>query len=152
MCSESFTCLFANSRSVTSCAFFSGVASVWHLSHKAEICELLQRLLSFWQVLPSQLRNCVVVRVVIGFLVTSLTKVLLAPLLILVKLSAVATVWVIPCSFHFPNDQAHCALGNFPLEKSFYTLPQIYASSQFYLGALQTVPWTSWWSFSTMKN
>ena len=60
-------------------------------------------------------QGTVVVRVVIGFLVTSLTEVLLARLFILVKLPAVATVWVIPCSFHFPKDEAHCALGNFPL-------------------------------------
>ena len=47
----------------------------------------------------------------------------------------------------FPDDGAHCALGNFQHYKQFYTFPQIYASSQFYLGVLRTVPWTSWQSF-----
>ena len=46
--------------SVLSCTFFSGVASVWLLSHKAEICEVLQRLLSFRRILPSQPRTSVV--------------------------------------------------------------------------------------------
>ena len=60
------------------CLFFflSGMASVWPLSYKAWICEVLQRL-----VLPagspiSAKDPCSSVRVVIGFLVTSLTKVL----------------------------------------------------------------------------
>ena len=43
-----------------SCAFFSGAASVWPFSHKASICEVLQRLVSFQQVLPSQPRSSLV--------------------------------------------------------------------------------------------
>ena len=48
-------------------------ASVWSLSHEALIYEVLQILLSFRQVLPSQPRNSVVLSVVIRSLVTSLT-------------------------------------------------------------------------------
>ena len=49
--------------------------------------------------------------------------------------------------FPFSNDGAHCALGNFLSRNCFPTLPLIYTSSQFYLEALQTVPWTSWQGF-----
>ena len=69
---------FLKTPGALSCAFFSGVASVWPLSLKAEICEVLQRLV-FPAGSPISVKElCRSVRVVIGFLVTSLTKVLLA--------------------------------------------------------------------------
>ena len=46
---------------VLSCAFFSGMASRCPISNKAQMCEVLQRLLSFRQFLPSQPRNSVIV-------------------------------------------------------------------------------------------
>ena len=51
---------FLQTPGMRSCAFFSGVASILPISHKVSICEVLQRLLSFWQVVPSQPRNSVV--------------------------------------------------------------------------------------------
>ena len=51
---------FLQTPGLLSCAFFSGVVSVWPLSHKAEICEVLQRLLALQQVLPSLPRNSLV--------------------------------------------------------------------------------------------
>ena len=92
--------------------FFSGVASVWPLSHKAEICEVLQRLLSFRQVFSSQPRNSSSVRVIIGFLVTSLTKVLLAQLLSLVRWLDLGRVWVVPCCFHCLMMELSVLLGS----------------------------------------
>ena len=89
------------------------MASIWPLSHKAEICEVLQRLLSFQQVLPSQPRNSVVLLVVIGFLVTSLTKVLLARLPSLVGRPALGRVWVVPYPFHFLMMEFTVLLGTF---------------------------------------
>ena len=71
---------------------------------------VLQILLSFWQVLPSQPRNSNSVRVVIGFLVTSLTKVLLAQFgqMASSRKSLGSSIF-----FPFPKDGAHCALENF---------------------------------------
>jgi hypothetical protein len=40
-----------------SCVFYLGVVSVWPLYHKGLIGGVLQRLLSFWKVLPSPRRN-----------------------------------------------------------------------------------------------
>ena len=110
-----------------SCEFFSGVASVWPLSHKALICEVLQRLLSFWQILPSQPRSSVVfVRVVIAFLFTSLTKVLLAQLLSLVGQPALGRVWIVPYSFHFLMMELTVLLGTFnTLETVLYHSPDL---------------------------
>ena len=83
---------------VLSCAFFSGVAFVWPLSYKAEICEVLQRLLSFWQVLPSQPRNCVVLSEwSLGSWSPPSPR---SFLLSLDRRPALGRVWVVPYSFH----------------------------------------------------
>jgi hypothetical protein len=61
----------------------------------------------FSSVYPISVKElCSCVRVVIGFLVTSLTKILLAQLLSLVGRTALAS----SIFFQFPNDGDHCAL------------------------------------------
>ena len=102
---------FLQTTCVLSCAFFSGVVSIWPLSHEAYICEVLQRLLSFWQALPFQQRNLSSIRVVIGFLVTSLKVVFLARLLSLVGQPALGRVWVVQYSFHFLMRELTALLG-----------------------------------------
>ena len=57
------------------------------------------------------------VRVVIGFLVTSLTKVLLAQLLSLVGRPALGRVWIVPYSFHFLMMELTVLLGTFNTRK-----------------------------------
>ena len=111
-CSQSLSHAFCQLQGMQPCAFFSGVASVWPLCHKASIREVLQRLLSFQQVLPAQPRITVVLQSshwVLGHLsdqgpfqvaqfgrTASSRKSLGSSMLSL-----------------FPNDGAHCALGNF---------------------------------------
>jgi len=56
---------------------------------------------------------CCSIRVVIRLSVTSLTKVLLAQLFSFVGWSDLGRVWGHSIFFPFPNDGAHCALGNF---------------------------------------
>jgi len=59
-------------------------------------------------------------RVLIGFLLTSLTKVLLARLLSLVGRPALEQVWGCSIFFPFPNDGAHCALGNLQHSRNWF--------------------------------
>ena len=123
--SRSLSCAFLQTPGVLSCAFFSGVASLLPPCHKAWICEVLQRLLSFWQVLPSQPRNSVVLSEwSLGFFVTSLTKVLLAQLLSLVRQPARGRVWVVPYSFHFLMMELTVLLGTFNTRNSFIPVPR----------------------------
>ena len=97
---------FLQTPGVLSCAFFSGVASVWPLSHKAEICEVLQRLLSFWQVLSFQPRNSGVL--------SEWSLGSWSPLLAQFGRTASSKKsWGSSIVFPFPNDGAHCALENF---------------------------------------
>ena len=104
---------FLQTPGVLSCAFFSRVAFVWSFSHKAWICEVLQRL-----VLPagspiSAKELCSSVRVVIGFLITSVTKVLLTQLFSLVGWPALETVWVVVYYFHCWMMELTVLLGTF---------------------------------------
>ncbi len=74
----------------------------------------------------------------IGFLVTSLDKPLLHQLL---KQS-----WLSQTSSRIT--EATALLGNFSASEMFCSLPQICASTQSYLWALQAVPLTSWLGFA----
>jgi hypothetical protein len=107
-----------------SCVFFSEAPSVLPISHKAQIGEVLWRLVFLAGYQP---RNTVVLSVVIVFMVTSLTKVL-SRLFILVGRPALGRVWVVPYL-----RRPLCPWKISTLLKLFYTLPQIYASSQVYL-------------------
>ena len=84
------------------------------------------------------------VSVTIGFLVTSLTKTLLPRLLGLAGRPALGRVLVVPNFFHLRMMEATVFLGTFNAAYIFGTLPQICASTQSCLGALQTIPLTSW--------
>ena len=69
---------------------------------------------------------CSSVRLVIGLLVTSLTKVLLAQLLSLVGRPALGRVWVVPYSFHFLMMELTVLLGTFnTLEIVLYPSPDL---------------------------
>ena len=80
---------------------------------KASICEVLQRLFSFWQVLPSQPRNSVVLSEwSLGSWLPPWQRSFLPGCSVLsdgqlYEESGSSTF------FPFPNDGAHCALGNF---------------------------------------
>ena len=79
--------------------------------------------LSFWQVLPSQPRNS---GVFIAFLVTSLTKALLARLRSLVGQQALGRVWVVPHFFNFPTMETTELWETFnPLDIVLYPSPAI---------------------------
>ena len=86
------------------------------------------------------------VRVTIGFLVTSLTKALLPRLLSLAGWPALGRFLVIPNYFHLRMEAA-VLLGTFKAADIFGILPQICASTQSFLGALRTIPSTSWLGF-----
>ena len=63
---------------------------------------------------------------VIGFLVTSLTMVLLARLLSLIGWPALGRVWVVPYSFHFLMMELTVLLGTFnTLEIVLYPSPDL---------------------------
>ena len=99
-CSESLPRAFSNHQVCCHVPFSQEWLPSGHSPTKPRFVKRC-RLLSFRQFLPSQLRNSVVLSVFIGFLVTSLTKVLLAQLLSLVGRPALGRVWVVPYSFHF---------------------------------------------------
>ena len=111
-----------------SCAFFSGVASVWPFSHKAWICEVLQRLLSFWQVLPSQPRNSVILlEWSLGSWSLPWPRSFLPGCLVWLDcLPALGRVWVVPYSFHFLMMELTVLLGTFnTLEIALYPSPDL---------------------------
>ena len=69
---------------------------------------------------------CSSVRVVIGLVVTSLTKVLPTQLLSLVGRQALGRVWVVPYSFHFLMMKLTVLLGTFnTLEIVLYLSPDL---------------------------
>ena len=87
-------------------------------------------------------------RVTIGFLVISLNKTVLPRLLSLAgwnnsRKSFLEVAKLLP----FKNYGGHCGLGNLQCRGFFFCLPQICASTQSCLWALQTVPSTSWLGF-----
>ena len=132
--------LFCKLKSGLSCVFHSGEASVWPLCHEAQIGGVLRWGLSFWRFLPSPHRISGAQLVTIGFLVTSLTKALLPQLLSLARRPALGRVLVVPN----PLSELWRPLGNLQCSrKGFCSLPQICASTQSCLWALQAVPSTS---------
>ena len=124
-CSRNLSCAFLQTPGMLSCAFFSGVVSNWPLSHEASICEVLQRLLASDRFSHlSQGTLCSSVRVVIGFFVVSLIKVLLSHLLRLVRRPALGRFMVVPYSFHFLMMELTMLLGTFnTLEIVLYPSP-----------------------------
>ncbi|KAJ8404132.1 hypothetical protein AAFF_G00344820 [Aldrovandia affinis] len=94
--------------------------------HKGLIDGLLQRWLSFCQVLPSLQRNSEALLVATGFLVTSLTKAFLAWLLSLAGWPALRRVMVVPNVFHFTMMEPTVLLGTFnALEMFLYPSPDL---------------------------
>ena len=87
------------------------------------------------------------VRVTIWFLVSSLTKALLHQLLSLTGWPALGRVLVVPNHSHLRMTAAIALLGIFNAADIFWCLPQICASTQSCLEALQTIPSTSWLGF-----
>ena len=88
------------------------------------------------------------VRVTIGFLVISL----LPRLLILARRPALGRILAVPNVFHLIMMEATVFLGPFNAAECFVTLPQICASTQSCLGALRTLPSTSWFGFLTRST
>ena len=97
---------------------------------------------------------CGSVRVTIVFLVTSLTEALLPRLLSLAGRPALGRVLVVPNFFHLRMMEASVFWG--PSMRStfffFLALHQICASTQSCLGALRTIPLTSWLGFCSDMN
>jgi hypothetical protein len=89
-----------------SCAFYWGVASIWPLYHKGLMVVLLEGSQS-----PEELSSSI--RVIIGFLVTSLTKALLPQLLSLARRPAQGRVLVVPNFFHWRMMETTVFLGTF---------------------------------------
>ena len=84
------------------------------------------------------------VRVTIGFLVTSLTKALLPLLLSLARRPALGSPGGSK-PLPFKNDGTYCVLGDLQYWRNvLVSLPQTCASTQSCLGALRTIPSTSW--------
>ena len=120
------------------------MVSVWPLYHKGLNGGVLQRWLFFWKVFPSPQRNSRALSVSIGFLVTSLSKALFLRLLSLARWPALGGSKLLP----FNNDGGHCVLGDLQCCRIFVsTFPQICASTQSCLRALQTISSTSWLGF-----
>ena len=95
MLSESFMCLFANSKRAATCLFvrsgfcLATLPYILHLRSAAETAVLMAGS-------PISAKElCSSIRVVIGYLVTSLTKDLLSQVLSLVRWPALGRVWVV---------------------------------------------------------
>jgi hypothetical protein len=80
-------------------------------------------------------------------LVTSLTKTLLPRLFNLAEQPALGRVLVVPNCFHFMNDKGHCFWGPSMLQTFVGTLARVCATTQSCLGALRTIPLSSWLGF-----
>ena len=99
VCHRTLRCFFC-SPSGLSCVFHWR-ASVWPLCPKAQTSRELQWWLSFWKFSPISKKDLwSSARVIIGFLVTSLNKVLLSQLLSLAGWPALGRVLVVPNFFH----------------------------------------------------
>ena len=130
-----------------SCAFYWGVASVWSLYHKGLIGVVLQRWLSFWKVIQSPQRiSGALSKWPSMFLVTSLTKALPPRLFSLAGRPALGRVLVVPNFFHLRMMESTVFLETFNADIFWYPSP-ICALTQFCLGALRTIPLTSWLGF-----
>ena len=86
-------------------------------------------------------------RMIIGVLVTYLTKVLLPRLLSLARRPALGRKLVVPNFFHLRMMETTVFLGTFNDADIFGNLPQICALTQSCLRALRTIPSTSWLGF-----
>ena len=92
------------------------------------------------------------VRVTIGFLVTSQTKAFLLRLFSLAGQPALGRALVVRNFFHLRMMEATVFFRTSMRHKCFGTLSQICASTQSCLGALRTIPLTSWLVFFCSVN
>ena len=133
-CSQSFMCLFVNTRHAVMCLF---LRSGFHLAIKPRFVKCCRDCGPSGRFSHLTKELCGSVRVVIGFLFISLIKVLLCPVAQFGRTARSRKSLGSSIFFPFPNDEAHCALGNFQHSLNFcipfsWFMPSHNSISEFY--------------------
>ena len=127
------------------CVLHWGEASVWILCHKAQIGGVLQWWLSFWKWNSSpHMISWAQPEWLLGYWSPVLPWPFSPWLLSFAGQPALGRFLVVPNFIHLGIMEAQCSWEPLMQHNCFCSLPQICASTQSCLWALQTVPLTSW--------